>query len=126
MNRAPSICLDNLLGTVTFTLLVILPFAVQQYSPISDVFMVIESRPSNSTGPDHLYIVDGILWPLEMAEHVRTILLLDIEEEMLISITFEIVPVFIKETFQSLLMHVYGMYSKWPLSNNTEVCGYTL
>ena len=125
MNRAPKICLDNLLGTVTFTLVVILPLAVQEYSPISDVFIVIESRPSNSTGPDHLYSVDGILWPLEMAEHVRRFLLLDIEEEMLICITFEIVPVFVKETFRFLLMHVYSMYSKWPLSNNTEVCGYT-
>ena len=105
MNRAPNICLDNLLGTVTFTLVVILPLAVQEYSPISDVFMVIESMPSNSTGPDHIYSVDGILWPLNTAEHVRTFLLLDIEEEMLISITFEIVPVFIKETFQYLLMH---------------------
>ena len=102
--------MEHLLRTVTFTLAVILPLAVQEYSPISDVFMVIESRPSNSIGPDHLYSVDGILWPLDIAEHVRTILLLDIEEEMLISITFEIVPVFIKETFQSLLMHVYSIY----------------
>ena len=95
MNRAPKMCLNNLLGTVTFTLVIILPLlAVQEYSPISDVLMVIVSRPSNSTGPDHLYSVDGILRPLDIAEHVRTILLLDIEEEMLISISFEIEPIF--------------------------------
>ena len=79
----------------------IISLAVQKYCPILDIFLLPSVRvlvpwPSPVTGPSHLNCVAGVLLPLDqknIAEHVRTISLLDIEEEMEISIESEILPV---------------------------------
>ena len=57
---------------------------------------VLVPWPSPVTGPSHLNCVAGVLLPLDQtntAEHVRTVPLLDVEEEMEISIVPEILPV---------------------------------
>ena len=77
--------------------------AVQKYCPILDIFLlpivrvyVLVPWPSPVTGPSHLNCVACILLPLDhtnIAEHVRTVPWLDVEEEMEISIVSEILPV---------------------------------
>ena len=92
---------SHLLGIVTFTEVVIISLAVQKYCPILDIFLLPSVRisvpwPSPVTGPSHLNCVAGVLLPLDqtnIAEHVRTVLLLDVEEKMEISIESEILPV---------------------------------
>ena len=77
--------------------------AVQKYSPILDRFLLPSVRvlvpwPSPVTGPSHLNCVAGVLLPLDhtnIAEHVRTVPLLDVEEEMEISIVYEVFPVLV-------------------------------
>ena len=95
---------SHLLGIVTFTEVVIISLAVQKYCPILDIFLLPSVRvlvpwPSPVTGPSHLNCVAGVLLPLDqtnIAEHVRTVPLLDVEEEMEISIESEILPVLYK------------------------------
>ena len=93
--------MSRLLGIVTFTEVVIISLAVQKYCPILDIFLLPSVRvlvpwPSPVTGPSHLNCVAGVLLPLDqtkLAEHVRTVPLLDVEEEMEISIESDILPV---------------------------------
>ena len=49
-------------------------------------------RHTPGSGPHHLYWVAGILPSLNIAEHVRTVPLLFVEEEKEIIIEFDIVP----------------------------------
>ena len=52
-------------------------------------------------GPFHIYFVAGVLLPLDIAEQLRTVTLLDVEEEMEISVLFKIVP--------GLIFHHYNI-----------------
>ena len=76
--------------------------AVQLYFPMFDIFLLPSVRvlvpwPSPVTGPSHLNCVACVLLPLDqnIAEHVRTVPLLDVEEEMEIRLEFEILPVLV-------------------------------
>ena len=82
----------------------IISLAVQKYCPILDIFLLPSVRvlvpwPSPVTGPSHLNCVADVLLPLDhtnIAEHVRIVPLLDVEEEMEITIESEILPALYK------------------------------
>ena len=62
---------------------------------------ILEPWPCPSRGPSHIYFVSGELLPLDIAEQLRTVPLLDVEEEMEISVVVKILP----EIF-----HLYNIY----------------
>ena len=112
---------SHLLGIVTFTEVVIISLAVQKYCPILDIFLLPSVRvlvpwPSPVTGPSHLNCVASVLLPLDqknIAEHVRTVPLLDVEEEMEISIASEILPgnMYINIVINSVIMKELNYFS---------------
>ena len=63
---------------------------------------ILEIWSCPNMGPFHIYFVSGVLLPLDIAEQLRTVPLLDVEEEMEISVLIKILPVFIK------IFHLYN------------------
>ena len=65
---------------------------------------ILEIWSCPNMGPSHIYFVSGVLLPLDIAEQLRTVTvpLLDVEEEMEISVLFKILPGFIK------IFHLYN------------------
>ena len=55
---------------------------------------ILEIWSCPNMGPFHIYFVSGVLLPLDIAEQLRTVTvpLLDVEEEMEISVLFKILP----------------------------------
>ena len=58
---------------------------------------ILEIWSCPNMGPFHIYFVSGVLLLLDIAEQLRTVTvpLLDVEEEMEISVLFKILPGFI-------------------------------
>ena len=72
---------------------------------------ILELWSCPNMGPFHIYFVSGVLLPLDIAEQLRTVPLLDVEEKMEINVLFKILPGFVKIFHLYIRRHLVYSYA---------------